>query len=392
MEVSIDNLEGYVMEDQQDRITELEAQIASLSTKLEELATNFAPQPAASVVEAVPANGDEPTQEVGSTGSRRNLFKLAAGAAAGGTALAIAKSAGPVAADDPNDLTLGATKSTTGPTTGTKTGTGTGTSFLFRSGTDFSSSQSGFPSALGGWGMLSQQTVGVYGYSNQSGSKACGVVGVSTDPDTVGVRGLGPTAIEGIGSGVGVQGEGPAADFLASGSGKVLISKAGTPGPIATGTVGTIARDAAGALWYCYATDKWRELAGATSSGAFHAITPKRVYDSRPTEPPTVGPQTKLNPADPSRTIDCTANASGVPPTATAVVLNLTAANTTGLGNLRVYPDGAALPPTSSINYTPGVNIANSTTSGCGPGAKLAVKAGGNSGADFIIDILGYYV
>ncbi len=74
------------------------------------------------------------------------------------------------------------------------------------------------------------------------------------------------------------------------------------------------------------------------------------------------------------------------------MVLNLTAANTTSLGFLAEYPNGAAAPTTSSINFMPGVNIANSTTSGCGPGAKVKVLAGGNTPADFIIDIVGYYV
>ena len=128
------------------------------------------------------------------------------------------------------------------------------------------------------------------------------------------------------------------------------------------------------------------------SAGAFHAIAPRRVYDSRTGKAPLTVFKGKLNPGE-NRAVDCTVDAPDVPSTSKAVVLNLTAANTTGTGNLAVYPDGTPAPSTSSINYT-GLNIANSTTSGCGPGAKVRVQCGatGATGADFIIDILGYYV
>jgi len=279
-----------------------------------------------------------------------------------------------------------------------------GTSFRVDDGTSYQSA-SIYGSAKGKDGSL----YGIYGSNVGDSDGGAGVYGTYVGSQGHGVHGensgggngvygehTGTSIGDGVSgmsaSGYGVRGNGGRADFLASGSGKIIISNAAAPGPTASGSLGTIARDASGALWYCYATNKWRELAGASSAGAFHAIVPARIYDSRSGFPPAIGPQSKLNPSDASRVIDCTANASGVPSTATAVVLNLTVANTTGLGNLRVYPNGAALPPTSSINYTPGVNIANTTTSGCGPGAKLAVKAGGSSGADFIMDIVGYYV
>jgi hypothetical protein len=229
---------------------------------------------------------------------------------------------------------------------------------------------------------------GVYGKMSGSAQKpGTGVYGEHTGTGAGnGVSGMSV-------AGYGVRGNGAKADFLASGSGKIYISKASTPGPSANGSVGMIARDAAGALWYCYATNKWRELAGATSSGAFHAIAPKRVYDSRTGKAPLSVTKGKLNPGS-NRVVDCTIDAPEVPSTATAVVLNLTAAVHTGTGNLAVYPDGSAAPSTSSINYTPGVNIANSTTSGCGPGAKVRVQCGATSavGTEFIIDIVGYYV
>lgn len=69
-----------------------------------------------------------------------------------------------------------------------------------------------------------------------------------------------------------------------------------------------------------------------------------------------------------------------------AVALNLTAINPTGLGNLRVYPDGATMPLTSNVNYIPGVDksafvIVNVPASG-----KIDVYSDGGS-ADVAIDV-----
>jgi len=240
--------------------------------------------------------------------------------------------------------------------------------------------------------MLGTAGVGVRGEASTGGY---GVYGEHTGT-TSGVGVMGKTAV-GTGafglsaSGNGVAGSG-SIDLAAVGSGRIQLQKTPTPAPTSGGPggLGTIAKDATGSLWYCYATNKWHKLAGPTTSGAFHAIAPQRVYDSRAGEAPLAVAKGVLNTGQ-ERVVDCTVNNTLVPATAKAVVLNLTAANAAGRGNLAVYPDGTAAPTTSTVNYTPGVNIANSTTSGCGPGAKIKVKAGGSTGADFIIDIVGYY-
>jgi hypothetical protein len=333
-------------------------------------------------------DGENPTteSEAGGKSSRRDLVTKGAVAAAVAAVAAGALSNRVYAA--PTIFEAGATNTNSDTTTlnGDSTleairGNSSKNSAIYGEVTGLSNSHygvRGFNTGTGG-----NAGAGVYGAMSGTTQPGIGVYGEETGGSGDGVKGK-------SNSGYGVRGDGPKGDFIASGSGKVLISKAGAPGPTATGTVGTIARDAAGALWYCYATNKWRELAGSTTSGAFHAISPKRVYDSRVGQEPLGVTKGKLGPGS-TRVVDCSV-AAEVPSAATAVVLNLTAANTTGLGNLAVYPDGSPAPTTSSINFTPGVNIANSTTSGCGPGAKVKVLAGGNTGADFIIDIVGYYV
>ena len=160
------------------------------------------------------------------------------------------------------------------------------------------------------------------------------------------------------------------------------------------GTAGTLLVDVNGDWWASTFSDLndgfWRKLAGQDTAGQLHILpAPVRVYDSRPgADPVAVGPktQTQINVA---RVIDPTLNASGVPPLARGVLITLTIVGPTSGGFAKVWPDGVAIPATSSINFDPGQNIATTTVSGCGPLAKIQVLA--NAVADFIVDVIGYY-
>ena len=131
-------------------------------------------------------------------------------------------------------------------------------------------------------------------------------------------------------------------------------------------------------------------MSGPDTAGQLHILpAPVRVYDSRPgAEPAGIGPkaQTAINGA---RTIDTTLNLSTVPPQANGVLITLTLVAPATGGFATVWPDGVPVPSTSSINFDPGQNIATTTVSGCGPGAKIQVLA--NAVADFIVDVIGYY-
>lgn len=160
------------------------------------------------------------------------------------------------------------------------------------------------------------------------------------------------------------------------------------------GTAGTLLVDVNGDWWASTFTDLndgfWRKLAGQDTAGQLHILpAPVRVYDSRPgADPVAVGPktQTQINVA---RVIDPTLNASGVPALARGVLITLTIVGPTSGGFAKVWPNGVAIPATSSINFDPGQNIATTTVSGCGPLAKIQVLA--NAVADFIVDVIGYY-
>ena len=160
------------------------------------------------------------------------------------------------------------------------------------------------------------------------------------------------------------------------------------------GTAGTLLVDVNGDWWASTFSDLndgfWRKLAGQDTAGQLHILpAPVRVYDSRSgADPVAVGPkaQTQINVA---RVIDPTLNASGVPALARGVLITLTIVGPTSGGFAKVWPDGVAIPATSSINFDPGQTIATTTVSGCGPLAKIQVLA--NAVTDFIVDVIGYY-
>jgi hypothetical protein len=156
---------------------------------------------------------------------------------------------------------------------------------------------------------------------------------------------------------------------------------------------GEIYLDSANGLW-CSVADgspgTWRQLAGLDTAGSLHLITPKRVYDSRPTDPPLGGVKGPLG--NGTRDVDCTNNASGVPLGATAVLVNLTVVNTSASGFLAAYKKGIAFPGTSSINWNlPTTIVANTTIVAVDAAAKLTCLVPVNASADFFVDVIGYF-
>jgi hypothetical protein len=72
-----------------------------------------------------------------------------------------------------------------------------------------------------------------------------------------------------------------------------------------------------------------------------------------------------------------------------AVVLNVTATDTTATSYLTVFPAGAGAPVTSNLNWTAGQTVAKLVTVGLGSGAVAAFNAKGS--ADLVFDVAGYY-
>lgn len=80
----------------------------------------------------------------------------------------------------------------------------------------------------------------------------------------------------------------------------------------------------------------------------------------------------------------------GLPATATAVALNVTAINPTAPGYLTVYPTDAARPTTSSLNFVKGQTVPNLVMAKVGTGGKVTVYNSAGT-VDVIADLSGYY-
>jgi len=127
-----------------------------------------------------------------------------------------------------------------------------------------------------------------------------------------------------------------------------------------------------------------------TGSDYIPAATPKRIYDSRSTNPVNCTPDCTPIPAGTTRTIQIT-GLEGVPAGATAVAINVTALDATGPGFITVYPSGTSLPNTSTVNFASSSPIANGAIAKLGADGKLSIRASANA-TNVIVDVNGWYI
>ena len=272
--------------------------------------------------------------------SRRRMLKLA-GAAAAGAAAAAAMRDGRASALDPNDVALNTTNAATASTVISYGGAAAPVNNIFTAQDALVST--GFPSAVGGIASGVRVQVGVHGFS--AGTVA-GVVGHAEGSNAVGV--------------------------LAKGSGRanVLLTAEGAAGPAraAAHVAGEIVCDAAGDLWFCASggsPGSWRKLAGVATAGAYHAIVPSRVHDSRVGTPAPGGAlavgNNRLVSLRDRRALDTGAvlTADIVPAGATAVTANVTVVDTVGSGFLTINPGGNLTVAAATINWTEAGQILN---------------------------------
>jgi hypothetical protein len=235
-------------------------------------------------------------------------------------------------------------------------------------------SSSSYPAASAGY---SYRTVanGMFGYTAMGGA---GVVGYGTGAGSVGVLARGLSA-------------------------NLELFAAGAAGPARTDAhrLGQVVCDATGDVWVCVAAGTpgtFRKVSGATTAGAFHALSPGRVYDSRAAAPQqgTIGGAANrtisvADKRDPGTGAVTTANF--VPAGATAVTANVTVVSQTGAGFLTINPGGSTAVESSTINWSaPGQILANGVTLTLNANRELTVVAGGGGSTDFLIDISGYYL
>jgi GH25 family lysozyme M1 (1,4-beta-N-acetylmuramidase) len=129
------------------------------------------------------------------------------------------------------------------------------------------------------------------------------------------------------------------------------------------------------------------DFALGTTAGAFTALNPTRVLDTRTgngAPEKAVAPWNKV-------TLRVT-GLHGVPASGvSAVALNVTATATTAPGFLTVYPDGVTRPMASNLNYEPMRPVANLVIIPVGADGMITLFNGSVGTAQFIADLSGYY-
>lgn len=273
-----------------------------------------------------------------------------------------------------------------------------------------------------GAGVAGQGVIGVSGIgstgSGVSGTSASGSGVTGTSTGAAGMAAIGGTdgvrAVGGAGpTTAGVNASGVYGVMVSSASKAALLLSPATVTPPAlrpppnqrtdAHIVGEIDIDANAGLWYCVASGSpgtWRKLAGPTTAGAFHAITPSRVYDSRsaaPTPGALVAGSTRDIGIASARSLDSGAVtvADLVPAGATAIACNVTVVNTVLAGFLTLNPGGNATVSAATVNWSaPGQILNNGVIVAINPATRqVTAIAGGSPGAqtDFVIDVTGYF-
>ena len=171
------------------------------------------------------------------------------------------------AAADGDPLLVGATNTHTLPTNVNYSGATTAASFNIQSG-DQTAANDGILN-----GLFANAGTALLGVASGNGNQNIGITGWSKKP-------LG-TGVVGFTGGAGAYG----GEFF-GGLAEVRLRPGGEAPITLTNAhaVGELYEDATGELWLCIAAGSpgtWRQIAGPTTAGAFHAISPRRVYDSR---------------------------------------------------------------------------------------------------------------
>ncbi len=104
------------------------------------------------------------------------------------------------------------------------------------------------------------------------------------------------------------------------------------------------------------------DLNGAVTAG-FGGLVPSRLLDTRGSGRVAAGSTTRVR----------IAGVTGVPASAVAGVLNVTAVAPSEQGFLTVFPCGGAQPGSSNVNFAPGQTVANAAVATLGAGGEVCV-------------------
>lgn len=134
---------------------------------------------------------------------------------------------------------------------------------------------------------------------------------------------------------------------------------------------------------------------GSAGGSGYMPLQPSRLLDTRTGQGAAAG--AGRVPGNSSVVVQATGAATGIPPTASAVTVNVAALHPTTVGYVVAYAyqpgaaPGAGLPPTATVNLQPGQDVDNAAEVPLGGDGRFQVYAA-NSATDLVVDITGYYL
>ena len=164
--------------------------------------------------------------------------------------------------------------------------------------------------------------------------------------------------------------------------GRVKANAAITP----AGTNGAVSVFVSNATNVILDIDGYFVPAGTASALAFYPVTPCRVADTRNATGPLGGPTIA---GGSSRSFPVQSSSCGIPATAKAYSLNVTAVPHTTLGYLTAWATGQTQPYVSTLNSSTGAVTANAAVVPAGTSGAVSIFVSDTS--DVILDVNGYF-
>ena len=325
-------------------ISQLKAQLAALQARIGELEAS----------------------EAETRGNRRNMLKLAAGAAAGAVAGGLAFGVHPASAGGTVNVQLNQNNTASAPTR------------IIRPSSGYTSSGSG-----NNWGLLHLTSDVTQAGNTQTATSMLSIynaagAGMVSQSTSYGAKLDAPVPLK-------------------------LLDTSESSGTIPTSGYKGQFRVYNGNLYFCVAATssggnaQWRRITGPTAAGSFHAISPVRVYDSRqswatPNGVMTANTNITVSVANAYDNAGAVTN-NVVPTGATAIAYNATVTGATGPNYLAVTPGDATTFTASAINFGAGVDVANASVVKLDSSRQIKVFCGDQTGSTHvIIDVVGYYL
>jgi hypothetical protein len=149
----------------------------------------------------------------------------------------------------------------------------------------------------------------------------------------------------------------------------------------------------AGSSWYVDSVSITQSGMTSTCSSTlppplrFYTVLPCRLVDTRNPAGPQGGPAL---PAGAQRTFAWT-GVCGIPATARAVAINLTAVAPATAGDLRLFAADHAAPLASAINFPAGKTRTNNAFVGLSPAGAVTLRNDAGTAVNVVVDLVGYF-